>query len=686
MADIINITIDGVACSGVKGDSILKIAAKNGIEIPTLCHNETVKVYGACGLCVVEAEGIGKLLRACATAAADGMVIHTDTERVKRARKIALELLMSDHVGDCRGPCVLNCPAGTDAQKYIKQIADGDFHGAVKTIKEKFPFPASIGRVCPHPCEKACRRKMVEEPISIAALKAFAADRDLEKDTYRATPAADTGKKVTVIGGGPAGLTAAYFLRLAGHKVTVLDAMPKMGGMLRYGIPEYRLPKAVLDREIAEIAALGVEMKNGVRLGCGVTLDEIRKQSDATVVAIGAWKSSSMRCKGEELPGVIGGIDFLRAASLWISGDSKEKPEIGKKVAIVGGGNTAMDACRTAVRLGAEEVSVIYRRTRAEMPAEDVEIKEAEEEGVIFRFLCAPDEILAGENGKAAKFRLQKMQLGEPDASGRRAPVPVEGEFETLDVDTVIAAIGQVVNVSGCEQLELNAKKIISADESTFRTSLPDVFAVGDATNRGAGIAIAAIGEANKAAAVINSYLRGAEIPYLAPYFSEKEVTPDMLSDREKLARAVMPKLSAEERCGNFRPVDLGFDEQTARAEASRCLSCGCHDYEDCKLIRYARTQASEGFDPSRFAGEKSGGDKEQKLVVIERDTGKCILCGLCVRICDEVAHKGILGYVGRGFTSVIKPEFNDPKTVSCCADCLKCAESCPTGALKILK
>ena len=261
----IKITINGRELTGSRGETILNIAAANGIEIPNLCYNSNLKIYGACGLCLVEAEGMPKLLRACATVANDGMVVSTETDRVKRARKIAMELLMSDHEGDCKGPCHLNCPARTDIQGYLKQIAMGNDREAVRIIKEKIPIPASIGRVCPHPCESNCRRRLVEEPLSIAFLKAFAADQDLASEnpfTPEVAPA--TGKKVAIIGGGPAGLSAAYYLCLAGHAVTIYEAMPEMGGMLRYGIPEYRLPKAVLRKEVEAIEKLGVELKNNV--------------------------------------------------------------------------------------------------------------------------------------------------------------------------------------------------------------------------------------------------------------------------------------------------------------------------------------------------------------------------------------------------------------------------------------
>ena len=674
--DKIKVTINGKECIADKGQTILQIAEANGIEIPTLCYVEKIKPYGACGLCVVEAEGIPKLLRACSAVASDGMVVNTNTPRVNQSRKIALELLMSDHTGDCKGPCSLNCPAGTDCQGYVKLIAEGKYKEAVALVKDRVPLPASIGRVCPHPCETACRRQMVEEPISIAFLKSFAADIDLKSgNKFMPEKAEATGKSVGIIGGGPAGLTAAYFLAVKGHKVTVYDAMPKMGGMLRYGIPQYRLPKEVLDMEIASIEELGVEMKNNVKIGKDITFDEIKNKYDATLVAIGAWKSSSMGVEGENLEGVLGGIDFLRGVALHTPAD------IGKKVAVIGGGNTAMDACRSAVRLGAEEVYVIYRRTRNEMPAEKVEIDEAEEEGVIYKFLHNPAEII-GENGKVKAVKLQVMELGEPDAGGRRKPVPVEGKYETLELDTVIMAIGQKISIDGFESLELTNRGNISADSFTFRTSVDGVFAVGDATNRGASIAIEAIGEAQKAANVIDTYLNGETVGYKKPFVSEKIVTAEDLADRQKQSRAKMPQRTPDERKHDFDEINLGFDEETAKAEAKRCLECGCHDYHDCKLIRYANQY---DVQPSRFAGEKHNCPKEQKLISIERDQNKCVLCNLCVRICDEEVSKGILGLVGRGFTTVIKPEFEGTAVTDFCKDCQKCVESCPTGALKTL-
>ena len=677
MPEQITLKINGKEITAKAGETILKIATENGIEIPTLCYVDHLDPYGGCGMCVVEAAKSTKLLRACSTTASDGMDINTETDRVIHARKIALELLMSDHEGDCLGPCTLNCPAHTDCQGYIKQIAQDNDYEAVKIMKERLPLPASIGRICPHPCETSCRRGLVEEPISIAYLKYFAADNVLKSGKlYKPDIAPSTGKSVGIIGGGPGGLSAAYFLAVRGHKITIYDSMPQMGGMLRYGIPEYRLPKSIVDAEVAEVTALGVKMVNNFRVGKDVTLDALKAEHDAVIVAIGAWTSSPLRCEGEDLDGVLGGIDFLREVALG------QRKSLGEKVAIVGGGNTAMDACRTAVRLGAKEVYVVYRRTRKEMPAEDIEIEEAIEEGVIFKFLTNP-EVIEGENGKVKGMKLQIMELGDPDEKGRRKPVPVLGKFEYLPVDNVIIATGQKIDIKGFEVLERNKWGYIAADEGTFRTSMEGVFAIGDATNEGASIAIAAIGEAGHAAKVIDSYLAGNEVPYRKPYYSKRELTSEDFTDRAKIARARMPHREAQVRKNDFKEVNLGFDEKIAREEAKRCLECGCHDFKECKLILHANLYP---INPERLGGDKHPDFIEETLVVIERNQGKCITCGLCVRECDIVVQKGILGLVGRGFNTVIKPEFNDQKIIAECAKCHKCVDVCPTGALRIIK
>ena len=669
---MINLTINGKAVQAPEGSTILEAARSANIDIPTLCYDKAVEIYGACGLCVVEAEGIPKLLRSCSAKVSEGMVINTETERVVQSRKIAMELLMSAHDGDCVAPCQLNCPAKTDCQGYVGLIANGEYDAALKLIKNKIALPASIGRVCPHPCEKACRRKNVEEPINIAQLKAFAADMDLKSDSYVPEVKPATGKKVAVIGGGPAGLTAAYYLTIMGHNVTVYDMMDKMGGMLRYGIPQYRLPKEVLDKEIAIIEKTGVTFKNNMKLGVDFTIESLKAENDAVIVAVGAWKSSSMRTPGEELEGVYGGIDFLRAVI------QKNPPAIGEKVAICGGGNTAMDACRTAVRLGAKEVYVVYRRTRNEMPADKLEIDEAEEEGVTYKFLTNPLSF-NGENGKVKSITLQIMELGEPDASGRRRPVPVEGKTEEIAVDSVILAIGQKLVQGDVKELKLNERGNIEADPDFFTTDIEGVFAIGDATNRGASIAIEAIGEADRCAKAVDAYLNGEALDTRVPYISKRDESKIDYSDRQKQSRLTPKVLPADVRNKNFDEVSLGFTEEEAKAEASRCLECGCREYYKCKLLKVAQRY---DIDPNRFAGEMPQKYTRDENAFIERNTAKCILCGLCVRSCREVMDIHAIGLMGRGFKTDISPAFALPLDQTKCNNCGLCVQLCPTGAL----
>ena len=669
---MINLTINGKAVQAPEGSTILEAARSAGIYIPTLCYDEAVEVYGACGLCVVEAEGIPKLLRSCSAKVSEGMVVNTESERVVQSRKVAMELLMSAHDGDCVAPCQLNCPARTDCQGYVGLIANGEYDAALKLIKNKIALPASIGRVCPHPCEKACRRKNVEEPINIAQLKAFAADMDLKSDSYLPEVKPATGKKIAVIGGGPAGLTAAYYLTIMGHSVTVYDMMDKMGGMLRYGIPQYRLPKEVLDKEIAIIEKTGVKFVNNVKLGVDFTVKSLKEENDAVIVAVGAWKSSSMRTEGEDLKGVYGGIDFLRGV---IKGNA---PEIGEKVAICGGGNTAMDACRTAVRLGAKEVYVVYRRTRNEMPADKLEIDEAEEEGVIYKFLTNPLSF-NGENGKVKSVTLQIMELGEPDASGRRRPVPVEGKTEKIDVDSVILAIGQKLVTDDVQELELNERGNIVADQDFFTTNIEGVFAIGDATNRGASIAIEAIGEADRCAKAVDSYLNGEKLDTRVPYISKRDESTIDYSDREKQSRLTPKVLPADVRNKNFDEVSLGFTEEEAQKEASRCLECGCREYYKCKLLNVAQRY---DINPERFKGEMPQKYTHDENAFIERNTSKCILCGLCVRSCREVMNLSSIGLMGRGFKTDVSPAFSLPLDETNCNNCGLCVQLCPTGSL----
>jgi len=482
---------------------------------------------------------------------------------------------------DKRGtaPCKAACPTHISVQGYIALIQQGKYKEALKLIKQENPFPAVCGRVCNHPCEEACKRGTVDEPIDIMHLKRYVADLDLFDATkFMPEIKEKKGKKVAIVGAGPAGLTAAYYLAIEGYDVIVYEAAPIPGGWMTLGIPEYRLPRDIIGAEIKIIEDLGVKIQCNTRVGKDITLDELKKNNDAVFIGCGTHISSKLDIPGEDLEGVVHGIDYLKRLNLG------EKVYLGDRVAVIGGGNVAMDAVRMAVRHGSKDVFILYRRTRAEMPAAAEEIEEAIEEGIKMNYLVAPLKVI-GENGKVKGIECQRMELGEPDASGRRRPVPVKGSEFIVECDAVVPAIGQAGDldfITKTSGVAVNKWNNIDVDAVTFQTNVEGVFAGGDIVT-GPQTVVKAVNAGKEAAISIDRYLKGEEIGAgRARNWKEGVADPGNVSGKPKAKRVHMTHLDPKLRATNFEEVIKGMSEEAAKLEANRCLSCGicCECYQ----------------------------------------------------------------------------------------------------------
>ncbi|MBA7621188.1 NADPH-Fe(3+) oxidoreductase subunit beta [subsurface metagenome] len=463
-------------------------------------------------------------------------------------------------------PCIDACPARIDIPGYTRLIAEGKTDEAYALIRERVPFPGILGRVCTHPCEDACRRRDVfNQPIEICALKRYVADKAGEVSGEVLKVEKDTGHRVAIVGAGPAGLTAAFYLRKKGHQVTVFDALPEPGGMIRFCIPDYRIPKDILRAEIKEIEDIGVEIRTNTKV------DSIERMFEegynSVFIAIGAHQGLKIGVDGEDSPRVKEGVNFLRDVSL------SKKVEVGSKVAVIGGGNAAIDSARTALRLGAKSVTIIYRRTQAEMLASHEEIEEALNEGVKILYLAAPSRIVS-QNGKV-ELECIRMELGAVDDSGRRRPEPIKGSEFSMIFDTIIAAIGQHPEIPRQFDLVIGNGNVIQVDPDNLATSREGVFAGGDVVSGPASV-IEAIAAGRKAASSIDKFLGGdgiieeslVETPATVPYTGSRE---EGFAD---LKREQMSTRPLSERHDGFSEVELGFTEDQAIKEAKRCLSC----------------------------------------------------------------------------------------------------------------
>lgn len=485
-------------------------------------------------------------------------------------------------------PCKTACPAHIAVQGYVKMAAQGRYLDALKLIKQDNPFPAVCGSICNRRCEEACTRGDLDRAVAIDEIKKFVAEQELKAENRyiparRSKKGTDTPyeEKIAVIGGGPAGLSCAYYLAIANYNVTVFDRNSVPGGMLTLGIPSFRLEKDVINAEIDVLRQLGVEFKCGVEVGKDVTLDELRAQGyKGFYLAIGAQKSAPIGVAGEELEGVFGGVDFLREVNLG------NKPAIGEKCAVIGGGNVAMDVCRTAVRLGAKDTYIIYRRSQAEMPADEEELAEAMEEGVQFRFLSAPAEII-GKDGKVAALKVERMELGEADEKGRRKPIGT-GKFETIEVDSVIGAVGQLVDLGGIapEGMQFNKNGTVIADPVTGQTGQSDVFAGGDFVT-GPKFAIDAIAAGREGAESLHRFVQkgqkltlGRNLRQFVQLDKEQALIPIGF---DNAPRQVPGHDMAKAK--TFANDRLTFTEEQVRKEAARCLGCGATVVDENRCI-----------------------------------------------------------------------------------------------------
>ncbi len=540
-------------------------------------------------------------------------------------------------------PCQTNCPVHTDVEGYIKHIHEGNFEAAHRLIRETNPFPAVCGRVCQHWCERGCNRRMIDQSISIMSLKRSATD--YSKNTFKLPEQRyNTLERVAIIGAGPAGLTTAHDLAKLGYRPTVFEMFPHPGGMMRYGIPAYRLPREVIDFEVEYIKRLGVEIRYNTMVGRDIHFHEMQAEFKAILIAAGAHKAVHLKVPGENLKGVYHGCTFMQLVNLGKS----LPPMAGKTVAVIGGGFTAMDVSRSSIRLGAKKVYIVYRRTRAEIPVNEKEITEAEDEGIEFRYLEAPVEIVSNDGVNVSGIKLIKSELGEPDASGRRKPVPVEGSEFILECDYVMPAVSQSPDMSFISQksgLRLTTWGSLDVNQK-FETNLPGIFATGDYIT-GTRDVINVVADGHRAAISIDSYLRGVSGEYSRTenLHLEEDQTPVKLASYDNISRHHAEYIPVNLRLNTFEEVERTFTKEEAILEAARCFQCShtwrynsdtcilCNNCVDvCPQKCLGMAELTE-LEFNRLFNEDIS-LKEQGITGIEIDRDLCIRCTFCAQVC----------------------------------------------------
>ncbi|WP_376796673.1 FAD-dependent oxidoreductase [Thermogemmatispora sp.] len=678
------LTIDGKVVRAYENQTILSVAEENGIEIPNLCNDEKLEPTSACRMCLVHIEGYDRPLPSCNTPAQPGMVVRTQSDELFRIRRTNLEMILSDHNAYCQPPCQVDCPTHIDIPGYLELIAKGSMKEAARLVKEVLPFPFILGLTCPAPCQQACRRALVDEEIAICRMHGHAAETCLLDPPVPFEKDPPTGKKVAIVGAGPAGLTCAYYLALKGHYCKIFDMQPQPGGMLRYGIPEYRLQKDMMDRELNHVWQLGVDLQCNVKLGRDFTIDDLFAQGfDAVFLAIGAWTSNPLGAPGEDAEGVVNAIAFLGEK---VEGKPVPVKE-GAEVIVLGGGFTTFDCTRTSLRLGAR-VHTAYRRSIKEMTATMEEIEDAEAEGTELLFYEQATRVITDEHNRVKGLEFIKNRLGEPDASGRRRPVPIPGSEHVIPCDTIIPAYGQKPDRSVLDErsgVKWTKWGTIQTNPHNLMTDRPGVFAGGDA-QMGARTIIECVAQGKLAARSIHAYLNGEDMNEVARRLELEERKPDLFDIvpyKPVEPKVKMPMLPYEERKRNFRIIEMGYLEEQARREAARCLQCACPAAGQCDLQRYS---IEHGLVDNRFHdGEPSDyHDYEVDLShsFILRDPNKCINCTQCVRVCHDVIGPDCYGMFGKGFDTIVSTPFNISLHDTDCVSCGACVQVCPTGSL----
>ena len=659
MSESIQITIDGIQTEASSDETILSVATRLGISIPILCYMKGFKQLESCGLCLVEVEGQSSNIPACASRVTPGMEVRTDSPALRQSRKMALELLLSDHIGDCVAPCELACPANIDIPGFLRQIRKGHPVEALKLIRERIAFPGVLGRICPKFCEKVCRRALLDEPVAICTLKRYPAEEsERTKTALLPEKKSPTGKRVAVVGAGIVGLTAAWYLLQEGHECILYESNSQPGGALRHYLPEFRLPAMVIESEIQHIMDLGAQLILSHSLGQDLALESLRKDYDAVLIATGATQESKVEFPGSEYASSC--LELLRKVK------NNDLPNLGDSALVFGSGPAAQDACRTLIRLNTPKTTFAMNRSLQSNVFFMPQIQDALEEGVV---ILEKSDLVKIEKINERLYRCHLLHDGNPVVQ-EVGSVFITGAIEN-DLD-FLKRLGLRTTEQG-----------IQVDPTTLATNLEGVFAAGNVVRPGR-FAVHASASGRQAADAIASYLAGSVYAPKKPVYVRMgalsgEEKALLFQDHPEAPRSQNERLDLQGRKNSFAEVDRGLSGNDAIREALRCLDCDCAAKNDCDL----RIQSTEyEANPNAFKGEKPAFERDLSHDEVIYESGKCIKCGRCIAIAAN--HKESLGlsYVGRGFSVKVEPSLGGTMKEALSKVALECVRSCPTGAL----